>query len=627
VQQLGQLLQQGYRLDYTSTLPADDATHPVTVSLVGSGLEAEATGSLVAQSSPITVTVPNLTEGQTVGGSIDLTAQAESAAPLASVVYRLNGDVLAEVDDTSFTVLWNSDTVEPGSYTLEVTVEDAAGNEGVTTVDFVVVPPLTVTAQLAGPSSDGELFVGDEVTVQADVEAISGEARVEVYVDEVLVGADNTAPYSVSFDTSELAAGPHTITVVATDGEGHEARTTLEMPLAALPLPTPAPTAQVQSSAFSVERVRSIDWRLWLGYIGTGLVLLAGMLVLLGLTRTLSRASRQQKLTAMRLTITNLGNVATGYLLRGDDPAGILSFRFSHNGVALGLPPVARFDRGTEPGAAAVSGAAGPVPRTSVPGLPAGAGGLSMPKGVGDVMGRLDEVSTVSRLIADILMSISYFLPRSLAQPVRNVVMQIRKGQMLARRVQHVQRQVDRLNQTELGSTLVEGTTETATQLGRAATSEATREAVYDLGRSAGSVATSGRTAANPAYELSGAPTRSGATAAPGSNGGAMAAAAATTAVAASGRQWVYLPSLNPGETAAIEVLVGMQKKVNKSQHVPFRLISRALGTEDAQPVVEEGSIRMEGASPWRRFLWLIILLVVIVVVASLIWLLVTGLF
>jgi hypothetical protein len=254
-----------------------------------------------------------------------------------------------------------------------------------------------------------------------------------------------------------------------------------------------------------------------------------------------------------------------------------------------------------------------------------------MPKGVGDVLGRLDEVSTVSRLIADILMSISYFLPRSLAQPVRNVVMQIRKGQMLARRVQHVQRQVDRLNQTELGSTLVEGTTDTATQLGRAATSEATREAVYELGRSAGTAVSSGRpptTPVNPAYELSGAPARPSPATTSGANGGAtVATTAATTAPAASGRQWVYLPSLNPGETAAIEVLVGMQKQVNSSQHVPFRLISRALGAEDAQPVVEEGSIRMEGASRWRRYLWLIILLVVIVVVASLIWLLVTGLF
>ncbi|HXF60468.1 MAG TPA: Ig-like domain-containing protein [Caldilineaceae bacterium] len=645
LQQLIRYLQQGYRLDYRSTLPADDAAHTLTVALVGAGLEAEATGSFIAQSAPVTVTIPTLVEGATVRGSVDLTAQVQSSSPIVAMVYRLNGEVLAETPNPSYSVLWPSETVEPGSYTIEVTAVDAAGNEGSTTVQVTVEAPIRLSARLAPRNSDGEIFVGDEVTVEAEVDAVAEPARVEVYVDRVLVGADDRAPFAVRFDSSELAAGAHRITVVATDVEGHEARAELEMALTALPLPEP--TATPQPAPFTVERVQAVNWGLWAGYLGVGLVLLAVMAVLLGLARVLSRTGQQQRLTPMRLALTNLGNVATGYLLRGDDPAGALTFRFTYNGVVLGMPPVARFDREPEAMTAGAGVAAtGPARRPGMPSLPGMPSGMSLPQGAGgmnlenagSMMDRLDEASAVGRIIADILITISYFLPANLARPVRSVVTQIRRGQMLARRVQHVRRQFDRLNQTELGSTLVQNTTETATQMGRAATSEATREALYSTGRAAtttmagaaGAAAAGAGRSVNKLYDLTAAastraPLASGAK----PNGAPAAGVAATTGagMAAGSRQWVYLPPLKPGETATIEVLVGCSQRLTRSQHFPFRLISRALGQEQAQPVIEEGSIRLEGIGWWRRYLWVAVLFALLVAAAAVIGLLAAGLF
>jgi VWFA-related protein len=120
------LLQQGYRIGFTSGLQADDLSHSLTVSLAGVGIDAEARSDFIARSRPITLTIPNVTAGSTVAGPVNLTAQAEAAAPLVAVEYRLNGDLLASVADTTFSVIWNSDTVSPGEYTLEVIATDAA---------------------------------------------------------------------------------------------------------------------------------------------------------------------------------------------------------------------------------------------------------------------------------------------------------------------------------------------------------------------------------------------------------------------------------------------------------------------------------------------------------------------
>ena len=167
------------------------------------------------------------------------------------------------------------------------------------------------------------------------------------------------------------------------------------------------------------------------------------------------KAAETKTLTPMRLALSNLGNVATGYLLRGDDPAGALFFRFSLNGQTLGQPPVAR----TMPDeAASVAAGGGRRVGTGLPGvtLPAGASGLSMPKNMGEIGDKLGEVSQFGQVIASILMSVTFFLPSGLARPVRQVVMQIRKGQMLTRRVEYVRKQVGKLNQTQTGAAVTQ---------------------------------------------------------------------------------------------------------------------------------------------------------------------------
>lgn len=634
LQTLTLLLQQGYRLDFTSGLQADDTAHTLTVGLAAGGLEAETSGEFIARGRPITVTFPSVEAGATVAGAMNLTAQADAPAPIASVVYRLNGDVLAEVADTTFSIVWNSDTVDPGNYTVEAEVVDVAGNQGTGRVSFVVVPPVTIVATLAPLNSDGDILVGDEVTVEAEAEVFNGEASVEFYVDDELIGSDRRAPYSASFDSEDFGAGNHRISAIARDDAGHEATSTIDIVLVAPPPPTPQITPTPASSLIpampALPALPSFNWWRILTWAAIALIALIALLMVRSALVSARRSSTEQKLMPMRLSLSNLGNVATGYLLRGEDAAGILNFRFTLNGVALGLPPVARL---TNDASLVQTSTGGSTGRPSFGGLQLP--NVNLPKGngeegeggIGGMVEKLDEVSAVGRIIADILSTITMFLPAALARPIRMVVSQIRRGQMLAGRVKYVRRQVDKLNQSEMGQQVVQNTTDAAGQVGRVATSDTTRGAVAQGAGRAGGVLTATAAAAytgatRTANRLYGLSTQGG------QGGAAQAANGGTGGMTAAGaRQWVYVPPISPGETVTIDVMVGASGRNATGEHQAFRLLSRSLGEENAQPVVEEGSIRLARSSPWPSLLRFVLAGVVVLVALALIWLLVGTLF
>lgn len=629
------LLQQGYRLNFTSGLQADDSSHTLTVALAANGLSAEATGQFIARGRPITVTFPNVENGITVAGALNLTAQADAPAPVISVVYRLNDEVLAEVADTTFSIVWNSDTVEPGDYTVTAVVVDAVGNQGTASVNFTVVAPVTVAAALAAANSDGDITVGDDVTVNAEVAVFSGRARVEFYVDNELISTDNQPPYAAIFDSARFGAGAHTVRVVAIDDSGREATSSFDFVLVAPPPPTPLATPTPASLLTAMPAVSSFNWWRILTWLAIILIALLALWMVLAAIRSARRSVDEQRLMPLRLSLSNLGNVATGYLLRGEDSAGILSFRFSLNGVLLGMPPVARLT--SEPAMSAGGGTSAGGPATAgrpsfggvqIPSLPHSNGDADPGNSTDEMLDKLDEVSMVGRIIADILTTVTYFLPAGLARPIRMVVMQIRRGQILATRVRYVRRQVDRLNQSDMGKQVVQGTTEAAGQVGRAATSDAARGAVAQgTGRAGGAVATTATAAlmgakrtANRLYDLSG----QGLAALPVGNGAAGTNGILSPATA---RQWVYVPPLNPGESVSIEVMVAANARSVTGHHQPFRILSRALGEENAQPVVEEASVRLAKSSPWPALLRFVLAGVVALGAIALIWLLIGTLF
>jgi hypothetical protein len=85
----------------------------------------------------------------------------------------------------------------------------------------VVVDDQPPTVALTSPA-DGATVSGN-VTVSASAADDQGVARVDFYQDSVLLGSDNTAPYSVRWNvkSKSVARGAHTLTATAFDGAGN----------------------------------------------------------------------------------------------------------------------------------------------------------------------------------------------------------------------------------------------------------------------------------------------------------------------------------------------------------------------------------------------------------------------
>jgi hypothetical protein len=390
------------------------------------------------------------------------------------------------------------------------------------------------------------------------------------------------------------------------------------MALVAPPTPTPQPTPTQTSLIPAMPAVAAINWWRILTWGGIVATALAALLMVLTAVNSARRTAVEQKLMPMRVTLSNIGNVATGYLLRGEDPSGILSFQFSLNGVMLGMPPVARLteDGGASNAAPTASGRPA-FPGMQMPSMPQGNAGDGSGGNIEEMADTLQEASAVGAIISSILLTIAAMLPATLARPLRMVAMQIRRGQMLANRVKSIRRQVDRLNKSEMGRQVVQGTTSAAGQVGQVATSSATRNTVAQGASSAGSMVAAATTSTvNKMYALTGQDNGSG----QGGNGTAGFVAPVGP------RQWVYLPPIAPGETVSIDVMVGASANRATGDHQPFRILSRALGEENAAPVVEEGSIRLAKTSPWPLITRFIFAGIVILVAVAVIWLLVGAL-
>jgi hypothetical protein len=71
--------------------------------------------------------------------------------------------------------------------------------------------------------ADGSTLTGSVSLAAAASDASTGIAKVEFLVDGTVVGSDTTSPYGVTWSSSSVANGTHSITARATDGTGNQA--------------------------------------------------------------------------------------------------------------------------------------------------------------------------------------------------------------------------------------------------------------------------------------------------------------------------------------------------------------------------------------------------------------------
>jgi hypothetical protein len=161
----------------------------------------------------IDVTIPGLTLGQKVDGLFAWTAEP-SGEDVAEVDFLVDGDLRASVTEPPFTYGWDTALEPAGRHVLTVRAVGVDRRSAIATVvvrsDTPAPPPPLVSLQEPIPGA----VVSGVVELQP---VLSGGpvARVELWIDGVVEQTSEAEPWTLTWDTSLVEPGPHTLAVRA----------------------------------------------------------------------------------------------------------------------------------------------------------------------------------------------------------------------------------------------------------------------------------------------------------------------------------------------------------------------------------------------------------------------------
>jgi len=227
-------LRQQYMITYTSAVRADDQEHSLVVEVEYGGETARYEHSFVAQSTPVTVEVSDLEDGQTVAGVVSLACRFTSVAEIERVEYWVDSALVATVTEPPFTYDWDTSDLMLGAHEIRIAARDGAGNWGEATLTLVVVP--LVEVRITAPQDGAE--VSGEVTIQAEARSYGELDRVDIFLDDQFLGSLELAPYEMPWTVSGMEAGQHRLTARAIDVSSNQAEHSILITVPAPAIPT-----------------------------------------------------------------------------------------------------------------------------------------------------------------------------------------------------------------------------------------------------------------------------------------------------------------------------------------------------------------------------------------------------
>lgn len=161
--------------------------------------------------------------GAVVKGIVGVQAQCASSLGIAHVHLTLDGELVDTDTTLPYTFSWDSTTTTNGSHILGVTAVDLDGGAGYATVAITVnnvstdsTPP---TVAITSPANGTR--IGNHVKVTVSATDNVGVARVNLYVDALLVASSTRAPFTLAWRANKAASGSHTLTCTAEDEAGN----------------------------------------------------------------------------------------------------------------------------------------------------------------------------------------------------------------------------------------------------------------------------------------------------------------------------------------------------------------------------------------------------------------------
>ncbi|HSE18108.1 MAG TPA: Ig-like domain-containing protein [Pyrinomonadaceae bacterium] len=219
------------------------------------------------------ITAPS--DGALLTGSVvTISADATDNSGIQTVDFYYDGNILIGTDTSApFTVSWNTSVVSSGDHVLYAVATDTAGNSTSSssiTVTLDNLPPFVAFTYPANGAS-----ITGIVNLAVNAFDVVGVQKVEYYRDgSVLLGTSSSAPFGLSWDTSAVTEGSHTLFAVATDLAGNTATSAtisvnVDRTLPAVSLTAPLSGAVVTGNAVAVSAsasdntaVRRVDFYL-----------------------------------------------------------------------------------------------------------------------------------------------------------------------------------------------------------------------------------------------------------------------------------------------------------------------------------------------------------------------------
>jgi len=227
------ILREQYLVTFTSALQADGKEHELSVSIDDQGAQVQATHTFIARPSEISISLPDIQDGQKIGGKKVLKPEFTTPSTLEKVDYLLDGTILSTVISEPYEFEWDMGKVAPGKHTFEIAALDKSGNTGKLTLSLEIRP--LVEVKFIEPAEGASIY--GKTMVKVGIESFSKINKAVLWVDGVEMETPMTLKTEKDFEcewnSRSVAPGSHTLKVVAEDSEGNTGEAEIKVTAAA----------------------------------------------------------------------------------------------------------------------------------------------------------------------------------------------------------------------------------------------------------------------------------------------------------------------------------------------------------------------------------------------------------
>jgi hypothetical protein len=154
-----------------------------------------------------------------VRGMVPVTATATDDQGVAKVEFYVDGTLLGTDTSAPYELSWDSAAVADGAHSLTARAYDTAGLASTSTAVVVYTDNTPPAAALTSPAQG--VFLRGIAMLEATASDNQAVSKVEFYAGSTRIGTASTAPYVLSWSTTGVTSGAHTLTVNAYDSVGN----------------------------------------------------------------------------------------------------------------------------------------------------------------------------------------------------------------------------------------------------------------------------------------------------------------------------------------------------------------------------------------------------------------------